>query len=202
LTKEQKSRLFFNRNNSRLSQSKQGSAVVVNIDKPRLLSNVRRLKKDYKSATLVLNSFKHYLGQRVSIKKLKRNLSFYKFSKFAFFTKFVFNLNVLLHQLNLFENQKQLFLAVRLDKILKNKIPVGFSSELVKGDVIQVQSPFFFKVGLNENVPFFYSFCEIDLYSNTLVILKDFHELRSNTSNMFIKYLVNISLFVHYLRKK
>jgi len=120
-------------------------------------------------------------------------------SKIQFFSKsFVkpfFRIDLLLWYLNYFSTSYQAIQQIHNHVVLVNEKKIGSNFFVKKGDVISFSDKMLFKtknfILINQNKYFinhvFFTFLEIDYYSNIIVIIKDFNELSAEDLTLLIE---------------
>ena len=87
---------------------------------------------------------------------------------------------------------------------VNNKFVAG-NFFLKKGDIISFDSDSFLKINLSSNFSRIYTqqkyctFVEVDVYSQTLVVVKDLKDLTSDDFNFFINEYVDLKKFRDYI---
>lgn len=142
-------------------------------------------------------------------KELKSNKShFFKKQFCKLFIKPIFKVNVLLTKLLFFTSVYEANKLIQNKKILLNgRLIIQPNIFLKKGDLItfsHYSGTDFKKLinNLNSSVffSFFYNFVEVDHYSKTLVILKDYDSLSSQDINLIYKKYLNLKYFSDYFK--
>jgi ribosomal protein S4 len=169
------------------------------------------LKKTYKNWTKIKTKYKESLLLKRSVYSLfdfnlnKKILFTFKSNEakvtfLNFFMKLEFKIENLLWRLNFLNscyNIKQLltsgFIFINLKKKKNNYI-------LKKGDIITFSKNlnfFFNKFLVNKKL---FSFLEIDYYSNTIIILKNYNEITLEESTLFFSKFYNIKLLKDFFK--
>lgn len=139
-------------------------------------------------------------------KELKSNKSNFFNKQFCkLFIKPLFKINILLTKLFFFPS------VYEANKVLQNKNVLLNGKSIIqpnvflkKGDLITF-SEFSFKkliYTLNSSAffSFFYNFVEIDHYSKTLIVLKDYDSLSNEDINLIYKKYLNLKYFIDYFK--
>lgn len=142
-------------------------------------------------------------------KELKGNKSNFFNKQFCkLFIKPIFKVNVLLTKLLFFTSVHEANKVIQNKKILLNGRLIGQPNIfLKKGDLItfsHFSGTSFKKLvdTLNSSVffSFFYNFVEVDHYSKTIVVLKDYDSLSNQDINLIYKKYLNLKYFIDYFK--
>jgi ribosomal 50S subunit-recycling heat shock protein len=169
-----------------------------------------KIKNHYKDGLYIKNSiyklFDNSFSTRYYKKKLlNKNLFFLKNIILNSIIKPNFRLDILLWKLNFFKSPYESKQAIQTGHIFVNN-KIQFQNSFVKkGDIIS------FKLNSNgTNVNFLnkfepdllFSFTEIDYYSSTIIILKDYYNLSNEDFSLLITESINFKKFVDYIKSK
>lgn len=117
----------------------------------------------------------------------------------------IFKINILLTKLFFFTSVYEANKVLQNKKVLLNGRSVRQPNVfLKKGDLITF-SEFSFKKLINtlnssSFFSFFYNFVEIDHYSKTIILLKDYDSLSNEDINLIYKKYLNIKYFINYFK--
>lgn len=120
----------------------------------------------------------------------------------------IFKINILLTKLLFFTSVHEANKVIQSKKVLLNgRLIVQPNIFLKKGDLItfsRYSETAFKKLiqTLNSSVffSFFYNFVEVDHYSKTIVILKDYNSLSNQDINLIYKKYFNLKYFIDYFK--
>lgn len=163
-----------------------------------------KIKTQYKDGLLLKRVIFLFFDNSITISFFKREFNLYKNNKYnAFistFIKLLFRLDILLWKLNIFDSSfaaKQKIYAKKIKKNFANLSKVPF---VRKGDVISI--PHLTCTNLVEkNFVFLYSFIELDTYTNTIVVLKDFNDFNQEDLFLLLEDHITIKKFIDYIKK-
>jgi len=116
-----------------------------------------------------------------------------------------FRLDILLWRLCLFSSSFSARQSINNKQITVNNKFVAGNFFLKKGDIISFDSESFLKINLSSNFSRIYTqqkyctFVEVDVYSQTLVVVKDLKDLTSDDFNFFINEYVDLKKFRDYI---
>ena len=135
------------------------------------------------------SSVKKYFNGQFSLsffKKLSQKHRNRTFTISSIFVRPEFRLDILLWRLKIFSSIFLSKKAIRNNQISVNGLIKNFSIYLIKGDVIKFSQTKTYSLKKHFlkyfQVVFIPSFVEFDLYTNTIVILKSFHQF--NNANL------------------
>lgn len=129
---------------------------------------------------------------------LKKNYK--QFSDIFFYNliKLHYRLDILLWKLNFFKSVFEAEQALKSNKILVNG-KISSNTLLKKGDIIQLSGCNFSNIKVLKIIPFF---LEVDYYTMSVIVIKDFQNLNFQDLSFFFKDFVDIRKFVDYIRTK
>jgi len=140
---------------------------------------------------------------KTELKKKKSNSLNKQFCKILI--KPLFKINILLTKLFFFTSVYEANKVLQNKKVLLNGSLVRQPNVfLKKGDLITF-SEFSFKklihtLNSSSFFSFFYNFVEIDHYSKTIILLKDYDSLSNEDINLIYKKYLNIKYFINYFK--
>jgi len=140
---------------------------------------------------------------KAELKKKKSNSLNKQFCKILI--KPLFKINILLTKLFFFTSVYEANKVLQNKKVLLNGSLVRQPNVfLKKGDLITF-SEFSFKklihtLNSSSFFSFFYNFVEIDHYSKTIILLKDYDSLSNEDINLIYKKYLNIKYFINYFK--
>jgi ribosomal protein S4 len=140
---------------------------------------------------------------KTELKKKKSNSLNKQFCKILI--KPLFKINILLTKLFFFTSVYEANKVLQNKKVLLNGSSVRQPNVfLKKGDLITF-SEFSFKklihtLNSSSFFSFFYNFVEIDHYSKTIILLKDYDSLSNEDINLIYKKYLNIKYFINYFK--
>lgn len=146
-------------------------------------------------ASIKTSFLKKGSGKKKTVKSLLLN----------FLVKPVYRVDILLSRLHLFYSLYQTRQFIKYGIVLVNDKKVDISYILKKGDVISFNLKKVYKHlkfkgistnFLNNNA--IYSFIELDLYTNSLVILKDINELTQGDLNLLVTDYFDLYKLINY----
>lgn len=162
-----------------------------------------KVKNSYKVGLNLKNGLYQFFDGGLTLKYLKKQCLLKKNTICKFLIKPYFKLDILLWKLKIFSSVRQAHQYIRAKKILVNTKIVQNNFFLKKGDVIHV---------LNENLDliknsglnlsFIFSFCDVDFYSNKIVILKDIDTINEKDFTLFFNDVIPLRSVIYYLRRK
>lgn len=169
----------------------------------------------YKENLLMKSSVIKYFFGCFSISFFKRQLSKkknYNYSISLFFIKPEYRLDILLWRLKFFISpylarfairNKNIFLFKNLNSFLMPEVILKFNKFLLQGDIIKLSFnyKFKFKQVLNHYLKVIYipSFIDIDYYTNTIIILKNYTNFIGLDLNTVIKEPLYFYKFKNYI---
>lgn len=168
----------------------------------------QRLRFFYKEALLMKNIIRKYFDGRFSLayfKKLFKKPRNRSFSLASIFIRPEFRLDILLWRLKIFSSVFFIKLALRKKQITVNGCFENFDFYLKKGDVIRFSQNKIYNLKKHFlkyfKVVFIPSFIELDFYTNTIVILKNFNNFKVNEFSSLIKEPLCLYKFKNYILK-
>ena len=168
----------------------------------------QRLRFFYKESLLMKNAVRKYFDGRFSISYFKKFLKKPRTRCFTLASTFIrpeFRLDILLWRLKVFSSVFLAKFAIRNKQILVNGVIKNFEFFLGEGDVIKFSQikmynlkKYFLKYF---KVIFIPSFIELDFYTNTIVVLKNFNHFKIKDFSSVIKEPLSLHKFKHYILK-
>lgn len=169
-----------------------------------------RINKYYKESLLSKNKILQNFDNYFNIIILKKDLLKYKSLSYAnlirlLLIKNVYNLKILLWKLHFSSTTSECAQYINSKYILVNNKSIFCDYFLKKGDVITIERNIFFlnfkKNLLGYNLyPKIYSFIEIDYYTCTLVVIKDFNELNLQDFSILLPNKFDTNKLLNYIR--
>jgi ribosomal protein S4 len=164
-----------------------------------------RIKQHYKEGVALKNSVYRLFDSAVSYswfkKKLIRNKELNRTSFLINnLIQPMFRIDILLVNLNFFATPYQAKQALNSHRIKVNGQPVAGNYLVKKGDVILYKSldiPFFFKRSLVNEL--FFSFVEVEAYTKTVVVIKDYDDLSIDDFYLLLTEYFDLSKFKNSL---
>jgi len=171
-----------------------------------------RVKAKYKLGLNVKNSIYKFFDNSLSKKTLKKDLFFYKKNEIGDIFKSIlikpqYRIDILLSNLNLFFSLYQARQSINSGLILVNNKSVLSHYILRKGDVVSFKnlstSHFasiknFFKY--NSKKEYLGSFFELDHYTKTIIIIKDYTQLENEDFSLMLSDSFDLKLLKDYLQ--
>jgi ribosomal protein S4 len=167
------------------------------------VSSWKKANKAYKLSLDMSRFFKNFFDNSFSLRDFKSQLNFKKNFLIRFFLKPLLKLDVFLWKLRFFKSIKQTRQFIKRHTIKVNNIIIYDSIFLKKGDVVEIGKslePLLNNPSFISNT-FFLSFCEIDFYSGTFIVLKDLNFVENKDISLFFKEKINLNSFIYYLTK-
>jgi len=162
-----------------------------------------RIQSTYKSGHLLKRSILKYFGGVYSIKFFKKQLLKKKQDPIIkFLVKPLYRIDVLLWKLEFYSSVRIAQQNIRKKQILVNGFPVINTYFLKGGDIVHITDKSIAPKALFLKKNFFFSFCEIDAYSNTLIVLKDYSALSGIELSTVFKESIDLKNFAYYVSKK
>lgn len=171
-----------------------------------------RVKSKYKSGLNTKNSISMLFDNSISKKTLKKNLFFYKKNEIddifrVALIKPQFRIDILLSNLNLFFTSYQARQSINSGIILVNGKTVASNYFLKKGDIICFKKFSISHLSSLKNLFSFYSkskyfasFLEIDHYTKTIIIIKDYVQLGEEDFSLMLSNSFDLKLLKDYLQ--
>lgn len=154
-----------------------------------------------------------YLNRRINIffdfsisnKNLRKKIILSKKTTVAnsfnsLFSHFLFRLDIFLKKIGLFKSSYQAAQSINNNEILVNGEIVINTYILSYGDIVGFKNLNNKKINIIE-FNFFYSFIEIDYYTNTFIIIKSPLLLNETDYVLFLKNYIKIKTLFDYLKK-
>jgi ribosomal protein S4 len=164
-----------------------------------------KIRQHYKEGVVLKNSVYRLFDSAVSYSWFKKKLIKNKqLNKTSFLVNGLiqpmFRIDILLVNLNFFATSYQAKQALNSHKIKVNGQTVTGNYLVKKGDIIFYKSldiPFFFKRNLLNEL--FFSFVEIDAYTKTVVVIKDYEDLSTDDFNLLLTEYFDLNKFKNSL---
>jgi len=172
------------------------------------LKKWEEIKRYYKEGLDLKNTFLQLFDnsnrRHIRKEKLKSKMCSSNYLQYVtFLIKPEFKLTVLLWRLNFFKTCYEASQSIHKGNVFLNSKRVHKSNIFFKkGDILSLKEENFFLI-LNlkksslSNI--FYTFVEVDYYTRTLIIIKDFNKLTLNDFYILIPYRFNLKRFRDYL---
>lgn len=162
-----------------------------------------KVKKTYKNGLNLKNSLDQFFDKGLSIKYLKNHCLLKKKIIYSFLIKPYFKLAILLWKLKFFSSIRQAHQNIKSKKILVNTKTVNNNFFLKKGDIIHILNK---NINLVKNyglsTSFILSFCEVDLYSYKIIILKKLDLINEQDFTLIFNDTLVLKNVIYYLKKK
>ena len=162
-----------------------------------------KLKKTYKIGLNLKNSLYQFFDGGLSIKYLKKQCFLKKKIVYSFLIKPYYKLDILLWKLKFFSSIRQAHQNIKSKKILVNTKVVNNNFFLKKGDIIHILNK---NINLVKNyglsTSFILSFCDVDLYSYKVIILKELDTINEKDFTLFFNDTMVLKNVIYYLKKK
>ncbi len=169
-----------------------------------------RMKKYYKESITEKFRLQQIYDNSLNFKKIKKNLILFNTLKYYDFIKVIlvkplYNLNILLYKLHFFLKVVDASNSINNKKVLVNGKAVKPNYFLKFGDVITFEEKNFsvnIKSIFNKYYfyPTFCSFIEIDSYTGSLVVIKDFNDLTDIDLTYLFSRPFNLRKIINNLR--
>ena len=130
----------------------------------------------------------------------KKSLQRKKVVLYNMLIKPLYRVDVLLWRLGFFPSIRSAQQQLKKKGFYLNKAKLSFNSFLKRGDILKLDSPFFNKDIFFKN-NFFLSFCEIDYYTGTIVILKNYNQLLNKDFALIFRNNIDLRSFIYYLKR-
>ena len=175
------------------------------VDHFKVRKNTKRWDKlslIYKKGNNLKRSVFQLFGNSLNIKYFKNQLKERRPSIIKLLVKPLYRLDVLLWKLRFYPTIKKAQQQIKCQKVLLNNKRIKKVCLLKRGDIIRVLDK---DVVLKKNFLktfFFFHFCEIDPYSNTFIILKDYKSITQEDLSLIYPEFVDLKHLIYYLRKK
>lgn len=161
-----------------------------------------RARKIYSTGLMLRRSLGHYSDYSLNLKFLKKYCGQRNISMHDLLLKPLYKVDVLLWKLQLYSSTREVRQDIRCKLIQVNETLLSQPCFLSKGDIVTILSDRSYIKKLFVVKSFFYPFCEVDLYSQTIVIVKGQNDFLSREIPLLFKRNVNIESLFYYLRKK
>jgi hypothetical protein len=165
----------------------------------------RRHFNDLQLKRVVSQIFDNSIKNSFFKKEINKNKSLKLFTKQfkKVFIQPLFKINILLTKLFFFKNIYQANQLLFSNKILLNNKPSNPNEILKKGDIIRfncLPPQILLVLKSSSRYLYFFNFLEIDQYSKTIVILKDFNSLSDSDTHLIYKNYLNLKSFSDYFK--
>lgn len=182
--------------------------LIVQVSFKRWFKLSRKYSEKLKLKRLTSQIFDNSIKNSFFKKELEKTESKIFIKQFCkLFIKPLFKINILLTKLSFFKSVYETNQVLQTNKIFLNGKPAHSNSFLKKGDLIyfNFSSEFLFTklVSILKSSSFFssfYNFVEVDHYSKTIIILKDYNSLSSEDINLIYKNYLNLKYFTDYFK--
>jgi hypothetical protein len=186
------------------------TAFVNNIVLKASFKNWEKNKSYYKDGLMLKKSFYSFYNNSITTtyyKKLIKKNTDLRFTSFFFkiFLKPLFFIDILLWKINFCNSSYEGRQLLNYKQIYVNSKVIQSNYLLKKGDIITVNPKFLTgKLKFENSVLFelFSLFFEIDYYTKTVIIIKDFSALSSSDFVSLISDSIQLKLFVDYIKTK
>lgn len=165
-----------------------------------------KIKTSFKAGLMLKRSLYAFFDNHLNslyykkvIGKLKKNFLIKNFIVNGLIKPF-FRLDILLWKLNFFRSSYQSNQYIFNNNVLLNDIPVKSCVFLKKGDIISLKR--IFNGNFNKRNKNIFSFAEIDYYTNTIIILKNFDQLNFDDFIILINKTLNFKKLIDYMKSK
>jgi hypothetical protein len=164
----------------------------------------KRIKSFYKKSIELKNTLYMYFNNKVSTryykKLLKTQITDRKKLFFELLIKPFFFLEVLLLKVGFFKTILEIKQAIIYGKILLNNKLANINVEVKEGDIISIMNT---NLMLNKNIPTcLFSLIEVDYYTNTIIILKNYTDLTPDIISILFPEIINLGLFIDFIKSK
>ena len=163
-----------------------------------------KVKQAYKNGLFLKYRIYQYFGSSMSLKYFKKQAILRKKVFHEFLIKSFFKLDILLWKLKFFYTIKQAQQYIKSKNVFVNNICITTSNFFLnKGDVIKIlNTNACILKKIQVNTSFILSFCEVDFYTNRIILLKEFSSLTEGDFLLIFECLIGIRNFIYYLKKK
>jgi hypothetical protein len=169
-----------------------------------------RMRKYYKESLLSKIKLLQNFDKSLNISNIRKNILKPKKKSYINLIQLLlikqnFDLKILLWKLHFFLSTAECIRYMNLKQIQVNDKSVKLNYSLKKGDVITFSKNLFF-LDFKKNLqtyklnPKFYSFIEIDYYTCTLVVIKNFDELNLEDFSLLMPKSFDITIIWNYIR--
>jgi hypothetical protein len=161
-----------------------------------------RLQLKYKEGLILKRAVSYFYDNSFNIKIFFKNSSFHKdlLDLLVFLIiKPLCKLEILLWKLNFFNSVYEVKQAIKNKKIFLNSFPVKSNKSLKQGDIIYITN--FKKKFITSNFFLFFSFIEVDHYTNTIVLLKNPVEATQQDFYFLLTDYFYYKMLIDFLKK-
>lgn len=162
---------------------------------------IPRTRNTYSTGLMLRRSLNNYCNNSFNIQLIKKYLYSKNNSMLNILLVPLFKLDILLWKLQLYQSTKQVKQDIKCKLIKVNDTFIDTPPILKKGSVITILKDKFYTRSLFPMKSFFYSFCEIDFYSQNLIIIKNSIDFFNGDTTLLLKKNVNIKNLFFYLHK-
>lgn len=174
------------------------------------LKSWEKTKNYYKDGLLLKNSFYSFYNNAISTtyyKKLVKKNKDLRFTSLFFkvFLKPLFLIDILLWKLRIFNSSYEVRQFINYKQILVNNKVIKNNYFVKKGDIITFDPSFGSKkvsFEKSEILELFSLFFEIDYYTNTIIVLKDYTLLSALDFESIMFDSVQLKMFIDYIKTK
>jgi len=161
-----------------------------------------KVRKTYSTGLMLRRSLGHYTGDSINLKFLKKYCYEKNPSMLGLLIKPLYKVDILLWKLQWYKSIQEVRQDIRNRLICVNNSRLIQPCFLERGDMITFLNDRPYIRNLFRVKPFFYSFCEVDYYSQTIIIIKNQKDFLSRDILLLFKKNVNVKHLFYYLRKK
>jgi ribosomal protein S4 len=172
------------------------------------INSWQRLRFFFKESLFMKNAVRKYFDGQFSLSYFKKSFKKSQTRCFSISSVFIrpeFRLDILLWRLKIFSSVFFSRLAIRNKQVTVNGLNKNFDFYLVKGDIIKFSQikacslkNYFLKYF---KIIFIPSFIELDFYTNTIIVLKGFNNLKISDFSSVIKEPLCLHKFKNYILK-
>jgi len=174
---------------------------LINFNTGQRLRWVKLFKKYYKVGCNFKNFLQKQFDDSITVNYFKKN-QIKKNVMLSFLIKPYFKIDILLWKLKIFPSTSFCLQQIYQGNILVNGKLIEKNIFLKKGDIVMfLDNSLVFKTPYT-NLKFLLSFCEIDFYTNTLIILKDWNCFCKYDFFFLLKSTTEFNNFIYYISKK
>jgi ribosomal protein S4 len=162
-----------------------------------------KLKKTYGTGLILKNSIQKYYNNALSLTYLKKKRKEKKSLALKYLVDPLLKLDVFLWKLQIFSSIREINQYIRGKKILVNNVLINKVRFLKFGDILKLPGLDFNRPSFKYNISFFFSFCELDFYTNTFIIFKNTKYFNVKDYFFIFQYKkINLKNLEFYLSKK
>lgn len=161
-----------------------------------------KARKIYTNGLMLRRSLGHYSDYSLNIKFLKKYCGQKNITMHDLLLKPLYKVDVLLWKLQLYSSTQEVRQDIRRKLIQVNETLLCQPCFLSKGDIVTVLSDRSYIKKMFVVKSFFYPFCEVDFYSQTIIIVKGQNDFLNREIPLLFKRNVNVESLFYYLRKK